>query len=202
MRDDFSRGAPRQVAAVGGFFLLLSVSISFAQDNETAQPGENGAVCSTAGALIAASEQARNEVVPCEFDIPDTWAAEAGIDDSIAGIITHQSCGGTCAGQVGIMLNIGSELNANADALEESWAQLFPVVGRGRCGRGSVTFYSPPGSDAGTTLGSVMFHVEFADGKHSGSAQFRCPVPGEWMRLRELFINTFKTNPDSTFPNR
>jgi hypothetical protein len=64
MRGDFSRGAPLQVAAVGGLFLLLSVSISFAQDNETAQPGENGAVCGMAGALIAASEQARNEVVP------------------------------------------------------------------------------------------------------------------------------------------
>jgi hypothetical protein len=26
--------------------------------------------------------------------------------------------------------------------------------------------------------------------------------PGEWLRLQELFVNSFRTNPDTTFDGR
>jgi hypothetical protein len=54
------------------------------------------------------------------------------------------------------------------------------------------------GGAAGLT-GGVRFHVRHDGKKYGGTATFSCPEPGGWLALRSLFIDSFTTNPDTTF---
>ena len=47
---------------------------------------------------------------------------------------------------------------------------MFPGSGNGRCGDGDVRFFNS------------------------------CGVPDGWQQLEELFLGTFRNNPDTTFP--
>jgi hypothetical protein len=44
--------------------------------------------------------------------------------------------------------------------------------------------------------------VQIGGKKYGGAAQFSCGEPGAWLRLRDMFINSFGDNPGSTFPNQ
>ena len=83
--------------------------------------------------------------------------------------------------------------------MEEVWRQALPIVGDARCGDATVTFFSPPGADPNGLLGGVKFYIGHGGKKYSGAATFTCGMPGEWLELRKLFIETFRTNAGTTF---
>lgn len=76
----------------------------------------------------------------------------------------------------------------------------MPIVGNARCGEGTVSFYSPPGADEMGFLGGVKFYVSIGGEKYSGAATFSCGEPGGWLHQRDMFVDSFRDNPGSTFP--
>jgi hypothetical protein len=69
-----------------------------------------------------------------------------------------------------------------------------------RCGAGRVRFFSPPDADETGFLGGAKYCVQIDDRKYGGAALFTCGQPGGWLRLRGVFIDSFRDNPGSTFP--
>lgn len=67
-------------------------------------------------------------------------------------------------------------------------------------GRDLFIFFSPPGADPTGFLGGVKFCVQLDGQKYGGAAQFTCDEPGGWLHLRDMFIDSFRDNPASTFP--
>ncbi len=51
------------------------------------------------------------------------------------------------------------------------------------------------------TCTSIKFYVQLDGKKYGGAATFTCGVPGGWLRLRDMFIESFRDNPESTFPD-
>lgn len=141
------------------------------------------------------------EGLPCDFDYPAGWDAMLGADPAgPQAVVGQPSCGKPCPGGSGGMgVMIAGKPNRNADTMEEAWRQVMTVAGKATCGDRSVTFFSTPGSDPAGHLGGLRFHVGFQGEPYSGSATFSCPVPGEWRELQQLFIDSFRTNPDTTF---
>jgi hypothetical protein len=90
--------------------------------------------------------------------------------------------------------------DANADAMLSIWPTGMSTVGSARCGEGTVQFFSPPGDDPTGFIGGVKFYVQVDGKKYSGGATFTCGEPGGWLPLRDMFVNSFRDNPQSTFP--
>jgi hypothetical protein len=144
--------------------------------------------------------------LPCAFDYPANWQSTTGGDGALLSAIVGpppQSCTTTCQnGDPGMSVSYGTTYDSNADTMLSIWSMGMPVVGSGRCGAGTVQFFSLPGADPTGFIGGVKFYVEIGARKYGGYAQFSCGEPGGWLRLRDLFINSFGDNPGSTFPNR
>ena len=76
------------------------------------------------------------------------------------------------------------------------------VAGTARCGGVPVTFFSTPGSEPDGLIGGLRFHVGRGGRKYGANVTFTCARPGEWLRVQELFIRTFRTNEGTTFHGR
>lgn len=142
--------------------------------------------------------------LPCLFDYPVDWAGTAGDDGAMVSAIAGpppQSCGTVCPnGTPAMSVSYGKTYDRNADEMLRIWPMAMPVVGKARCGEGTVQFFSPPGADPTGFLGGVKFYVQLDGEKYGGAATFTCGEPGGWLRLRDMFIDSFRDNPASTFP--
>lgn len=172
--------------------------------NAIPQPTVSASCCSCTNlgsSLVPASSITGPSEIPCDFDIPAHWTAQTGNDGALVSVVTGAECGGTCTTIAPtISLSFGTSSNSNADMQESIWEQVMPVVGSGRCGEGSARFFRPPGVDTAGQMGGVRFHVMFGGEKYGGNANFSCNGPGEWIKLQELFIGSFRANPNSSFP--
>ena len=172
--------------------------------NTLPQPTDSDSCCSCTDfgfPLVPVSSIMGASEVPCDFDIPAHWVAQAGNDGALISVVTGPHCDGTCTTQAPtISLSFGTSPNSNADVQESIWEQIMPVVGAGRCGEGGVKFYQPPGVSSSDPIGGVRFHVTFGGKKYGGAANFSCSVPGGWQKLQEMFIGSFRANPSSSFP--
>jgi hypothetical protein len=172
---------------------LLAAALVFG----TAPAAENDCCsCKVRGAKTFADKR-----LPCLFDYPETWSAVAGSDGAlVSGIATPASCDTICPnGTPAMTMSFGDTPDSNADTMEQIWRQIMPVVGSGRCGEGTVTFFSPPGSDASSLIGGVKFYVSLGGKKYGGAATFTCGEPGGWLELQKLFVDSFRGNPESSF---
>lgn len=143
------------------------------------------------------------ETPPCAFDHPAGWEAMPGDDGAaVHAVVGPPPCGTPCAGSPGIAFSVAKKANANAETTEEVWRQVMKVAGTARCGGVPVTFFSTPGSEPDGLIGGLRFHVGHGGKKFGASATFTCAEPGEWLRVQELFINTFRTNEGTTFDGR
>lgn len=142
--------------------------------------------------------------LPCLFDPPVKWEGLAGDDGAlVSAVLGPPTCSASCPqGEPGMSVSFGTKPDSNADTMESIWRQAMPIAGDARCGDGTVTFFSPPGADPGGLLGGVKFYVSIEGKKYSGAANFSCGVPGGWLELQRLFIDSFRDNPDSSFPGR
>ena len=139
--------------------------------------------------------------IPCLFDVPADWKVTVGDDGALSSAVAAPACGTSCAnGAPGISASFAKKPDSNADTREEIWRQIMPIVGSARCGEGTVTFFRPPGADASGPTGGVNFYVAIDGRKYSGAATFTCGQPGGWLALRELFVASFRDNPESNFP--
>ena len=77
---------------------------------------------------------------------------------------------------------------------------MFPGSGNGRCGDGDVRFFNAGGRGAGELTNGARFRVSLGGGFYDGSVSYSCGVPDGWQQLEELFLGTFRNNPDTTFP--
>jgi hypothetical protein len=151
---------------------------------------------------VGGRETLSSSKLPCLFDYPEGWDAVVGDDGALASaVVGPQSCETSCPnGTPGMSVSFGKKPDSNADTMEAIWPKVMSVVGSGRCGDGTVTFFSPPGADPQGLIGGVKFYVSVAGKKYSGAATFTCGQPGGWLALRQLFIDTFRGNPSSSFP--
>jgi hypothetical protein len=151
---------------------------------------------------VEARRSFANPQLPCLFDHPANWDAIVGDDGALVGaVVSPQHCVGICpAASPGLSVSFAKKSDSNAETMEAIWPLVMPVVGTARCGDATVTFYSPPGSDDTGSIGGVKFYVGIGGAKYSGAATFTCGQPGGWLALRQLFIDTFRGNPGSTFP--
>jgi len=147
--------------------------------------------------FVAASSRTGATQLPCDFDIPAHWYAGGGSDGLMQSVIATPNCGEACSAETPtISLSIAEGPNNNALSQEAIWEQIMPIVGRARCGEADVTFYQPPGGIPGEAIGGVRFHVKLADLYYGGTASFSCGGPPDWGRLQELFIDSFRDNPN------
>lgn len=140
-------------------------------------------------------------ILPCIFDHPEDWEGLAGDDGGMVSAVIGPSCGAACPrGSPGIGFTVATREDRNAEAMESLWRQVMPVAGTARCGDSTVTFYSPPGADPLGLMGGVKFYVGINGKKYAGGATFSCGEPGGWVKFQRLFIESFRGNPDTTFP--
>lgn len=171
-----------------------------APDSPTPTPVDdslNCCSCSAASARTFADPQ-----LPCQFDVPASWGGMVGGDSGlISAIIGPSSCGTACPnGEPGIAVSYGRVYDSNADRMLSIWPDVMSKVGSAKCGEGTVQFFSPPGSDETGFIGGVKFYVQVGGRKYSGGATFTCGNPGGWLPLRDMFVDSFRDNPESTFP--
>jgi hypothetical protein len=141
--------------------------------------------------------------LPCLFDYPQPWQAVTGDDGALVSTVAGPptSCGTICKnGSPTMSVSYGTTYDSNADEMESIWQMAMPIVGDARCGEGTVRFFSPPGADETGFLGGVKFYVKIDGKNYGGAAQFACGQPGGWLRLRDMFIESFRDNPESTYP--
>ena len=181
-------------------FILLGCSAPSEEPQLSAgNIGEETDCCSCA--ISGAAPLTGSDILPCIFDHPSGWTGLAGSDGAlVSAVIGPPSCGANCPmGDPGIAFSIGTKADSNADTMEEIWRQTHPIVGDARCGDSTVTFFGPPGADPDELLGGVKFYIGYGGKQYSGHATFTCGTPGGWLELRNLFIDTFRTNPGTTF---
>ena len=144
--------------------------------------------------------------LPCQFQYPASWEVATGDDGAMISAIASpppQSCNTICKNGTPVMsVSYGTRYDSNADTMLSIWPMGMQVVGSARCGAGTVKFFSPPGSDPTGFLGGVKFYVELDGKKYGGAAQFTCGQAGGWLHMREMFIESFRDNPSSTFPGK
>jgi hypothetical protein len=145
-------------------------------------------------------EMFSNDALPCDFDIPKNWQVMTGDDGSAVNAVAGAQCTNACPVAGGLSLSVAKKPNANAASMEQMWQQVMQPVGSARCGDATVTFYNPPGADPNGLMGGLRFHIGHNGQKYGASATFTCPEPGQWKGLQTLFIDSFRTNPSSTFP--
>jgi hypothetical protein len=151
---------------------------------------------------VGATKTFASPQLPCLFDYPAEWKGPAGSDGAIvSAVLGPESCGTVCSsGSPNMSVSYGTKPDSNAETMEAIWRQAMPIVGKARCGDATVTFFSPPGSDATSPIGGVKFYVSVGGRKYGGAATFTCGQPGGWMEMRKLFVDSFRDNPDSNFP--
>lgn len=142
--------------------------------------------------------------LPCLFDYPASWESMVGGDGGlISAVIGPSSCGTTCPhGEPGIAVSYGRTYDSNADTMLSIWPEVMSTVGSARCGEGTVEFFSTPGSDPTGYIGGVKFYVQVGGKKYGGGATFNCGNPGGWLPLQDMFVDSFRDNPGSTFPEQ
>jgi len=161
-----------------------------------------GDCCSCA---ITSRQTVNDPRLPCQFDVPGDWQVGVSRDSGmgmLSAMAGRQSCDTICpSGMPSMNVSYGTQADSNAATMQGIWKMGMPVIGTARCGEGTVTFYGPPGSTAEREkLGGVKFYVNI-DGKgYGGTAIFSCGESGDWMRYRDMFIESFGENPESTFP--
>ena len=99
-------------------------------------------------------------------------------------------------------VSYGRVYDSNADTMLSIWPEVMSPVGSAHCGEGTVQFFSTPGSEATGFTGGVKFYVQVGGKKYSGGATFTCGNPGGWLPLQDMFVDSFRDNPESTFPGR
>jgi hypothetical protein len=152
--------------------------------------------CEIAGTQALAD----SDILPCTFDHPAGWQGQIGDDGALVSAVVGANCSTVCAqGAPGIAFSVGTRPDSNAETMEQIWREAMPIVGDARCQDSTVTFFSPPGADPNGLIGGVKFYIGYGGKKYSGGATFTCGVPGGWLELRALFINSFRTNPGTTF---
>jgi hypothetical protein len=167
-------------------------------------PADVAACCSCTdfgAGFIAASSLMGETQLPCDFDIPAHWAGGGGSDGLMLSVLAGPNCGGSCtSGAPTMSLSVAEGPNNNAMAQEAIWAEIMPIVGKGQCGEGTVTFYQPPGGVPGQAMGAVRFHVLLGGKYYGATASFSCGGPPDWGNLQELFIDSFRPNPRYSGP--
>ena len=178
---------------------LLVVALVFPGSGSTAGEKEDCCNCQFSGTAALSG----SEILPCAFDHPAGWKAVAGDDGAAVHVVVGAPpCGMQCTGSPGIAFSVGNKADSNAETMEEVWRQVMTVAGSSRCGGKAVTFFSTPGSDAAGLTGGLRFYVSHGGKKYGANATFTCSEPGGWLRLQEVFINTFRTNAGTTFAGR
>lgn len=138
-------------------------------------------------------------MLPCTFDFPAGWNPRFGNDGSLISALIAAQCGAACGLSPSQSFTVSTGPDPNAETREEIWSDMMTVVGRANCGDRAVTFFQSPDSDPDGQFGSVRFYVGAGGELYSAIAMFTCPTAGEWQDLRDLFIESFRTNPNSTF---
>ncbi|GJL81796.1 MAG: hypothetical protein DHS20C01_14300 [marine bacterium B5-7] len=143
-----------------------------------------------------------SEIMPCDFDLPSHWKTLAGDDGATVNAVAGAECGAACPISPGMAFSVARKHNTNADTMEQIWPNVMRIAGSANCGGAAVTFFSLPGSDPGGLSGGLRFHVGFNGQRYGANVTFTCAEPGEWLQLQELFINSFRTNENSTFDGK
>lgn len=175
---------------LGTTFWVLPVKPSRAADESTA------ACCNC---RIQPARTLSDSRLPCDFDIPENWEVVVGDDGAAVSGAAGPRCETACPVSAGVAFSVANKPNANAGTMEEVWKQVMTVAGTARCGDRTVTFFSLPGADPNGLLGGLRFHVGHGGEAYGANATFTCPGPGQWLKLQELFIDTFTTNQSTTF---
>ncbi|QKK01928.1 MAG: hypothetical protein HND55_04185 [Pseudomonadota bacterium] len=179
--------------------MKVSLASSTVPESAAARPGaEPSEDCCSCQVTDTVALQAP-PMLPCLFNIPAGWDARFGNDGALISAVIGAQCGAACPVGPAQSFSVAVRGNRNAEAMEEIWSGLLTVVGKAECGNRTVTFFEPPGSDPNGQLGSLQFHIGFGDRLYSANALFTCPVPGQWQTLRDRFIESFRSNPNSTF---
>jgi hypothetical protein len=151
---------------------------------------------------IQPAEAFSSSTLPCQFDVPASWETIVGDDGASVTAVSGARCETACPVSSGLAFSVAKKPNTNAETMEGIWRQVMKVVGKARCGGQDVTFFSLPGADPAGLMGGLRFHVGHGGKRYGANATFTCPEPGEWLRLQQLFIDTFTTNPSTTFGGR
>lgn len=151
---------------------------------------------------IQPAETLSERSLPCIFDVPATWETAVGDDGASVNAVAGAHCETACPISSGVAFSVANKPDANAETTEGIWSQVMKVVGKASCGGQEVTFYSPPGSDETGLMGGLRFHIGYGGESYGANATFTCPGPGEWLRLRQLFIDSFTTNTSTTFDGK
>lgn len=138
-------------------------------------------------------------MLPCTFDFPTGWDTRFGNDGLLISAVVGAQCGAACGVSPGHSFSVSTGPDPNAEMREEIWSGMMEVVGEATCGDRKVTFFQSSGSGPNEQMGSVRFHIGAGGEAYSAIATFTCPVAGEWRQLRDLFIDSFRTNPQSNF---
>lgn len=178
-----------------------AVATTGAMAGQVSEVGGNCCSCA-----ITSGKTYSDPRLPCSFEYPASWAAVTSNDSGMISAIASpppQSCSTICKNGTPVMsVSYGTTFDRNADAMLSIWPMAMRVVGSARCGEGTIKFFSPPGSDPSGTLGGVKFYVGIDGKKYGGAAQFSCGEPGGWVRMRDMFIDSFQDNSASTFPSQ
>jgi len=173
----------------------------------TGQPSGGAAGSAAGGDCCACTITSRQTIddprLPCQFDIPGDWQAGIGTETGmLSAMAGRQNCGTICpSGQPSMSVSYGTGADANAATMQDIWKMGMRKTGTAECGDGEVTFYSSPvDTDEQEKLGGIKFYVNIDGRGYGGTAIFSCGEPGGWMRYRDLFVESFADNPDSSFP--
>lgn len=170
---------------------------------------QSGAAASAGGDCCACTITSRQTIndprLPCQFDIPGDWQVGVSRDSGmgmLSAMAGRQSCDTICpSGTPSMSISYGTQADANAATMQGIWKMGMREIGTAQCGAGEVTFYTPPGgTDEQEKLGGVKFYVNLDGQGYGGMAMFSCGEPGGWIPYRDLFIESFTDNPESTFP--
>jgi hypothetical protein len=183
--------------------IRLLVSMMFGAALWTLPVKQTGAADDSAAACCQCrTDSARtlsDRRLPCDFDIPENWEVVVGDDGAAVSGAAGPRCETVCPVSAGVAFSVAKKPNANAETTEEIWKQVMTVTGSARCGDRTVTFFSLPGADPNGLTGGLRFHIGHGGRAYGANVTFTCPGNSQWMKLQELFINTFRTNQSSTF---
>lgn len=203
MTDQRSSQGFRQVVPVLALAALLASSPGIraqsAPDGPAgAPPGASAAQCCSCRVTRAVAIT-NDQALPCTFDVPEGWRTEMEALGPSVSLAAFPDCDTPCGVTPGMTITVGTAPNTNAATMEEVWRHVMTVAGQASCMDEQVTFFEPPGTEAGGPIGGLRFHIGFGGARYSAAASFTCPAEEGWRELERLFIGTFRTNEDSEF---
>jgi X-X-X-Leu-X-X-Gly heptad repeat protein len=171
---------------------------------DTPPPAASGDCCSCA---VAGGATFKDSRMPFTFTVPAGWQGAAGEESGMVSAIagpSPQRCANTICpnGMPSMSVSYGTTPDANADTMLQIWPLAMQVAGSTRYRGNAVQFFSPPGAEAASKIGGLKFYVDIGGAKYGGVATFTCGEPGGWAQMRDLFIDSFGDNPESTIPGR